>query len=215
MNDTRKPFEPGAVMYRATNGQLLTNKNQALSRWKECFEQHLNESSQEETHTSQQPPRENGVINVFPSHGKIVEAIKYLKENKAVGLDSTAAELLKSGGPSLLNALNEMIQPVCIGETLPESWTEEVQCPVYKTIRTPLKRGRSLDTETYHQRCFSMSYLKRAKLQTTGTIFNKQTQLLAYADDIDIVARNLEAATIELNINKKKTKYMFADDSCK
>jgi hypothetical protein len=48
--------------------------------------------------------------------------------------------------------------------------------------------------------------LKRAKLQTTGTIFNKQTQLLAYADDIDIVARSLEAATIGLNINKKKDK---------
>jgi hypothetical protein len=123
MNDTRKPFEPGAVMCRATNGQLLTNKNQVLSRWKEYFAQHLNESSQEETHTNQQPLRENGVINDFSSHGKIVEAIKYLKDNKAVGLDSIAAKLLKSGGPSLLHALNEMIQPVCIGETLPESWT--------------------------------------------------------------------------------------------
>jgi hypothetical protein len=56
----------------------------------------------------------------------------------------------------------------------------------------------------------------------TATIFNKQTQLLAYADDIDIVARSLksardaylameaEVAKIRLNINKQRTKYMIA-----
>jgi hypothetical protein len=31
--------------------------------------------------------------------------------------------------------------------------------------------------------------VRRANLQTTGTIYNKETQLLAYADDIDIVGR--------------------------
>jgi hypothetical protein len=47
LNDTRKPFGPAVAMCRATNGQLLTNKDQVLSRWmKEYFEQHLNESSE-------------------------------------------------------------------------------------------------------------------------------------------------------------------------
>jgi hypothetical protein len=31
--------------------------------------------------------------------------------------------------------------------------------------------------------------VRRANLQTTGTIYNRETQLLAYADDIDIVGR--------------------------
>jgi hypothetical protein len=35
--------------------------------------------------------------------------------------------------------------------------------------------------------------VRRAKLQTTGTVCNKQTQLLAYADDIDINSKSLEA----------------------
>jgi hypothetical protein len=64
--------------------------------------------------------------------------------------------------------------------------------------------------------------VRRANLQTTGTIYNKETQLLAYADDIDIVGRSQsavrnayltlkgEAAKVGLNLNEQKTKYMIA-----
>jgi hypothetical protein len=66
----------------------------------------------------------------LPNRDEIVEAIKYLKDNKATGSDSIGAELLKSVGARLVNALNEMIQQVWIGETLPECWTKGycVQC---------------------------------------------------------------------------------------
>jgi hypothetical protein len=61
--------------------------------------------------------------------------------------------------------------------------------------------------------------VRRANLQTTGTIYNKETQLLAYADDIDIVRRcesdvrnaylalEGEAAKVGLKINEQKAKY--------
>jgi hypothetical protein len=64
--------------------------------------------------------------------------------------------------------------------------------------------------------------VRRANLQTTGTIYNKETQLLAYADDIDIVGRSqsavrnaylvleIEAVKVGLTINEQKTKYMIA-----
>jgi hypothetical protein len=35
--------------------------------------------------------------------------------------------------------------------------------------------------------------VQRTNLQTTGTIYNKETLLLAYADDIDIVGRSQPA----------------------
>jgi hypothetical protein len=62
----------------------------------------------------------------------------------------------------------------------------------------------------------------QANLQTTGTIYNKETPLLAYADDIDIVGRSQsavrdaylalerETAKVGLKINEEKTKYMIA-----
>jgi hypothetical protein len=64
--------------------------------------------------------------------------------------------------------------------------------------------------------------VRRANLQTTGTIYNKETQLLAYADDIDIVGRSQsavrdayfalerETAKVGLKINDQNTKYTLA-----
>jgi hypothetical protein len=63
--------------------------------------------------------------------------------------------------------------------------------------------------------------VRRANLQTTGTIYNKETQLLACADDIDIVGRSqsvvrnaflaleIETAKVGLKINEQKKKYMI------
>jgi hypothetical protein len=64
--------------------------------------------------------------------------------------------------------------------------------------------------------------VRRANLQTTGIIYNKETQLFANADDIDIVGKSQpavrdaylalegEAAKVGLKINEQKTKYMIA-----
>jgi hypothetical protein len=69
-------------------------------------------------------------------------ALKYLKNNKAAGADSIAAELLKNGGPNLVDALYEVIQQAWTGETLPRSWTEGELCPVYN-------KGDKLDCKNY------------------------------------------------------------------
>jgi hypothetical protein len=63
--------------------------------------------------------------------------------------------------------------------------------------------------------------VERANLQTTEIIYNKETQLLAYADDIDIVSRSWpvvwnaylalegEAAKVGLKIKEQQTIYMI------
>jgi hypothetical protein len=65
--------------------------------------------------------------------------------------------------------------------------------------------------------------VRRANLQTTGTIYNQETQLLACADDIDIVGKSQaavrdaylalerKATKVGLKINEQKAKYMIAD----
>jgi hypothetical protein len=52
LNDVRRLFEPQVAICRAKKEKLLTNKNQALARWKEHFEEHLNEGSETEGATN-------------------------------------------------------------------------------------------------------------------------------------------------------------------
>jgi hypothetical protein len=89
----------------------------------------------------------------------------------------------------------------------------------FETLRG-LKQGDVLSTLLFN--VVLEIIVRRAKLQTTGTIYNKETQLLAYVDDIDIVGRSQsavrdadlaleeEAAKVGLKINEQKTKYMIA-----
>jgi hypothetical protein len=67
LNDVRRPFEPQVALCRAKNGELLTNKNQVLARWKEYFEEHLNEGSESEQPTGPVDFRDDGVDIDLPS----------------------------------------------------------------------------------------------------------------------------------------------------
>jgi hypothetical protein len=73
---------------------------------------------------------DDGVDIDLPSREEIEGALKYLKNNKAPGADSIEAELLKDGGPNLVDALHAVIQQAWTSETLQRSWTQGVLCPV-------------------------------------------------------------------------------------
>jgi hypothetical protein len=90
LNDVRQPFEPQVAMCRPKNGELLTNQNQVLTRWKEHFEEHLNEGSKSEQPTRPVDLRDDGVDIGLLSREKIEGALKYRKNNKAADADSIA-----------------------------------------------------------------------------------------------------------------------------
>jgi hypothetical protein len=69
----------------------------------------LNEASKSEQPTRPVDLRDDGVDIDLPSHGEIEGALKYLKNNKAAGADYIATELLKNGGPNLVDALHAVI----------------------------------------------------------------------------------------------------------
>jgi hypothetical protein len=58
-------------MCRAKSGELLTNKNQVLARWKQHFEEHLNEGSKSKQPTRPVDLRDDGVDIDLPSREEI------------------------------------------------------------------------------------------------------------------------------------------------
>jgi len=91
------------------------------------------------------------------------------------------------------------------------------------TTKKGLRQGDSLDCLLFNLALEKV--VRNEGIQTSGTIFYKSVQLLAYADDIDIIARSqtalkeaflsLERAAGEmgLRINEKKTKYLATRES--
>jgi hypothetical protein len=64
------------------SGELLSNKNQVLARWKEHFEDHLNEGSESGQPTRPVDLRDDGVDIDLLSREKIEGALKNLKNTK-------------------------------------------------------------------------------------------------------------------------------------
>jgi hypothetical protein len=120
----------------------------------------LNEGSESKHPTRPVDLRDDGVDIDLPSHEEKEGALQYLKNNKAAGADSITAELLKNGGPNLVDALHAVIQQAWTSKTLPRSWTEEVLCPVYI-----YKKGDKLDCKNYRGICLlNVTYKIFAKI---------------------------------------------------
>jgi hypothetical protein len=127
-----------------------------LARWKEHFEEHLNEGFESEQPTRPVDLRDDDVDIDLPSREEKEEALKYLKNKKAAGADFIAAKLFKNGG-SILVVVLEVIQLAWTSETLPRSWVVGELCPQYK-------KGDKLDCKNYRRICL---------LNVTNKVFAK------------------------------------------
>ena len=89
--------------------------------------------------------------------------------------------------------------------------------------KTGLRQGDELSTKLFNVALEGV--IRRAKLELNGTIFTKSIQLLGFADDVDIVGRNIRSVTdaysrmereankIGLRVNEDKTKFLMVSAS--
>jgi len=87
-----------------------------------------------------------------PSASDVELAIEKLKSHKSPGIDQIPAELIKTGGKTILCEIHKLIISIWNKEELPEEWKELIILPIYKKgDKTDCSnyRGISLFPTTY------------------------------------------------------------------
>lgn len=101
-------------MVKDRDGNIISNKREILNRWRQYFEELLNERNEKNDNKQNRPNEPNEQQNAImeeenpPSLNEVREAIKKLKNNKSPEEDTIPAELLKATGGKLMTRILEI-----------------------------------------------------------------------------------------------------------
>ncbi|KAK3507995.1 hypothetical protein QTP70_010004 [Hemibagrus guttatus] len=112
------------------DGRVLTSEESVQRRWKEYFEELMNEENEREK-------RVEGVNSVEQEVNKIRKdevrkALKRMKSGKAVGPDDIPVEVWKCLGEAAVEFLTSLFNRVLESERMPEEWRRSVLVPIFK-----------------------------------------------------------------------------------
>ncbi|KAK3545874.1 hypothetical protein QTP70_016449 [Hemibagrus guttatus] len=112
------------------DGRVLTSEESVQRRWKEYFEELMNEENEREK-------RVEGVNSVEQKVDKIRKdevrkALKRMKSGKAVGPDDIPVEVWKCLGEAAVEFLASLFNRVLESEKMPEEWRRSVLVPIFK-----------------------------------------------------------------------------------
>ncbi|KAK3553131.1 hypothetical protein QTP86_031709, partial [Hemibagrus guttatus] len=112
------------------DGRVLTSEESVQRRWKEYFEELMNEENEREK-------RVEGVNSVEQKVDKIRKdevrkALKRMKSGKAVGPDDIPVEVWKCLGEAVVEFLTSLFNRVLESERMPEEWRRSVLVPIFK-----------------------------------------------------------------------------------
>ncbi|KAK3508896.1 hypothetical protein QTP70_013717 [Hemibagrus guttatus] len=112
------------------DGRVLTSEESVQRRWKEYFEELMNEENEREK-------RVEGVNSVEQKVDKIRKdevrkALKRMKSGKAVGPDDILVEVWTCLGEAAVEFLTSLFSRVLESERMPEEWRRSVLVPIFK-----------------------------------------------------------------------------------
>ena len=112
------------------NGNVMVNSEAVLKRWKEYFEKLMNKENNREPRT-EEPEVVNEEVNCV-SREEVKNALRRMKNGKAVGTDELPIEVWKCMGKMGIMFLTRLFNRLLMGERMPEEWRRSVLIPIYK-----------------------------------------------------------------------------------
>ena len=100
-----------------------------LKKWKEYFEKLMNEENDGVSKTE-----EIEIVNkgVNCASREVKNALRRMKQGKAVGLDELPVEVWKCMGEMGIEFLTRLLNKLLVGETITKEWRRSVLIPIYK-----------------------------------------------------------------------------------
>ena len=112
------------------DGNVLTSEESVLRRWKEYFEELMNEENERERRldVAESINRDVGRISM----DEVRMAMKKMKNGKAVGPDDIPVEAWRCLGEMAVRFLNSLCNRILAGERMPEEWRKSTLVPIFK-----------------------------------------------------------------------------------
>uniref|UniRef100_A0A3B3BTI6 ribonuclease H n=1 Tax=Oryzias melastigma TaxID=30732 RepID=A0A3B3BTI6_ORYME len=112
------------------NGNVVTGVSGVMERWKEYFEELMNEENEREQRVEEVTVVEQEVRKI--SKGEVRGALKRMKSGKALGPDDIPVEVWKCLGEMAVEFLTGLFNRILGGEKMPEEWRRSVMVPIFK-----------------------------------------------------------------------------------
>ncbi|KAK3535543.1 hypothetical protein QTP70_016813, partial [Hemibagrus guttatus] len=113
------------------DGRVLTSEESVQRRWKEYFEELMNEENEREKRVEEVNSVEQKVDKIRKD--EVRKALKRMKSGKAVGPDDIPVEVWKCLGEAAVEFLTSLLKNrVLESERMPEEWRRSVLVPIFK-----------------------------------------------------------------------------------
>jgi hypothetical protein len=142
VNNMKRGLQPRMIGCKGKDGRMIGEEGKILERWIEYFTEMLNEEEEdkedEENYKSDLIVKPDHVLEQSQEMCKestrqeIGYATQRMKNNRAPGVDTILAELIKYGGEGVMDEVHGLIKLIWTTESMPQEWNTGIICPTYK-----------------------------------------------------------------------------------
>ena len=123
-----KDYQQQNIICKDERGKILMEEKDTLLSWQQYFRSLLEDELQlivesENENIEEDDDDDDDLEDTDkPTYKEIIKVIRNIKNGKAPGIDNITVELIKNGGPELLQRMYYLLIQIWDQETMPEEW---------------------------------------------------------------------------------------------